>query len=118
MSASVKPPSRRSASRKADSLLSGLLRTPKTRPGLVAAVINTGVGKHFVYGWLADQLRTGKVAALKSSRPVSYQMAALALQEKPTEGKYPTWLEPRFLPVSSTRKTYLDGKAVPPPKGK
>lgn len=116
MSGAVKPPSRRSVVRKADSLLSGLLRTPKTRAGLIAAISGTGVSKNFLYGWLTDQVRTGKVAALKSAKPVSYQMAGLVIQERPPEGVYPLWLEPRFLPETSARRAYFDGKAIATPK--
>lgn len=116
MSAAAKPPSRKSVVRKADALLSRLLRTPKTRPGLIAAISGTGVSKNFLYGWLTDQVRTGKVAALKSTKPLSYQMASLVIQERPPEGIYPAWLEPRFLPQASSRKAYFDGKAVASPK--
>lgn len=112
MSAAVKPPSRKSVVRKADALLSRLLRTPKTRPGLIAAISGTGVSKNFLYGWLTDQVRTGKVAALKSTKPLSYQMASLVIAEQPPEGVYPAWLEPRTLPASATRQAYLDGKPV------
>lgn len=107
------PPSNKLATtRQAGKLLHSLLRSPKTRAGLIAAVSGSGVSKNFVYGWLSAQLRTGAVVALKSSRPLSYQIARHAVTERPAEGLYPSWLEPRTLPDTTQRIAYYDGKSV------
>jgi hypothetical protein len=118
MSAAAKPPSRKSVVRKADVLLSRLLRTPKTRAGLIAAIDGSGVSRNFLYGWLSDQTRTGLVATLKSTKPVSYQLASLVIAEQPPAGSYPAWLEPRTLPASAARRAYLNGKPVASPGAK
>jgi hypothetical protein len=110
--AAAPPPSRKSVVRKADVLLSRLLRTPKTRAGLLAAIQGSGVSRNFLYGWLSDQVRTGAVAPLKSTKPVSYQLAHLVIAEQPPPGLYPSWLEPRTLPASASRRAYLNGKPV------
>lgn len=110
MSAAAKPPSRKSVVRRVDALLLRLLRTPKTRPGLIAAVSGSGVSRNFLYGWLTAQVRLGAVTELKSTRPASYQVSTLVIAERPPAGTYPTWLEPRILPETSARIAYFNGK--------
>lgn len=105
----MKAPSRRSQVRGAEAVLQGLLRTPKTRTGLIAAVATKSISKHFVYGWLAEQVRAGAVAQLKSTRPATYQRSTHVVTELPTAGVYPAWLEPRTLPAVVSRKVYFDG---------
>jgi hypothetical protein len=108
----MKPESRRAQVRKAEATLNGLLRTPKTRAGLIACVASAKISKHFVFGWLTEQLRTGIVAELKSTKPPSYQISALVVVELPAAGVYPEWLEPRFIPNTTTRRVFLDGSDV------
>ena len=108
----MKAESRRSQVRKAEKTLSALLRTPKSRAGLIAAVSGKSITRHFVYGWLTEQLRSGTVSQLKSTQPVTFQITTLVIVERPTVGTYPTWLEPRLLPDAAGRRVFLDGKAI------
>lgn len=104
--------SRASQVRRAEKTLLALLRTPKTRPGLIAAVTGKGISKRFVFGWLSVKLRDGVVVPLKSSYPLTYQLASTMSTETPSEGVFPSWLEPRVLPISVGRTAYLDGRRV------
>ena len=112
-----KPESRAAMVRQAEKVLLALLRTPKTRSGLIAAVAGESISKRFVFGWLSEHSRNGVVVVLKSTTTVSYQLATHQIIERPALGVYPTWLEPRELPDVSARQAYLDGKVVvaPPP---
>jgi hypothetical protein len=106
-------PTRKERRERAEALLKALLRTPKTRAGLIAAAITQeGITKNFVYGWLTEASRTGIVTMLKSTNPVQYQLTSHIVIEKPAEGFFPTWLEPRDLPSVDRRRIYIDGKAV------
>jgi hypothetical protein len=98
----------------ANNVLRRLLRTPKTRAGLIAAVRNKHISRNFVYGWLTEQTRTGKVAVLKSGEQVLYQGATYVVEERPAAAEFPAWLEPRAVPPSSTRRVFLDGREVDP----
>lgn len=93
-------------------VLGQLLRTPKSRAGLIAAVKNRVISKNFVYGWLTDQCRTGKVTVLKTGQTLMYQATSWVPAEKPVEGFYPAWLEPRSIPLSASRRVFLDGREV------
>ena len=105
-----KPPSKASQLRKAERILRALLRTPKTRAGLIAAVSVGGVtSKHFVFGWLAERRRDGTLVMLKSMGENWYQVAPDSVQEVPSLSVYPSWLDPRTLPVSSGRIVAVDG---------
>lgn len=108
--AKVNPDSKASRIRRAKALLEALLRAPKTRNGLIAASATKGVTSNFVYGWLSNALRTGFVVAHKSTEPLTYQLASTAATERPREGLYPAWLEPRALPPFTSRTAYLDGE--------
>lgn len=99
---------------KANTTLRRLLRTPKTRAGLIAAVKSKDISRNYVYGWLTDQVRSGKVVVLKSGVSVMYQGASYVVQEVPESGNYPEWLEPRWVPSSESRRVFLDGREVDP----
>lgn len=103
------PDSKAGRSRAADKMLRSLLRTPKSRAGLIAAALSVGVSRNFVYGWLSEQRRDAKIAVLKSGRIEMYQMTTHVVVESPAPGTYPAWLEPRALPVSASRCVYVDG---------
>jgi hypothetical protein len=106
-------PTRKERRERAETLLLGLLKTPKTRAGLIAAAItNPGITRNFVYGWLSEAGRTGLVAMLKSTNPVQYQRTDCVVAEKPAESGFPPWLEPRVLPNVDRRRVFIDGKAV------
>lgn len=108
----MKPESRAAQVRQAQNLLRRLLRTPKTREGLIAAVATKSISRRFVFGWLSDQLRTGEVVPLKAGSRVTYQNKGLAINEAPVQSEYPSWLDPRALPASLTRQAYIEGKRV------
>jgi hypothetical protein len=97
-------------------LLTALLRSPKTRPGLIAAVAEHGVTRNFVYGWLSEQIRTGLVTVHKSSKTPLYQMTAAIVVEQPADSQFPAWLEPRVVPNSVDRRVYIDGLLVKKPE--
>lgn len=97
---------------KAKRQLAALLRSPKTRDGLIAAVCNEHISKHFVYGYLSDGLREGTITCHKSGRVEQFQAVSGFVAEKPAEGLYPEWLEPRSLPTARTRQTFFAGKAA------
>lgn len=98
--------------RQAENTLRGLLRTPKTRPGLIAAVVKDKISPHYVYGWLAERRRDGTLAIHKSGGVLMYQIALEVVLEKPTESLYPSWLDPRLLPTATGRVVVVDGVVV------
>ena len=107
--AKVNPNSKASRIKRTRELLAALLRTPKTQAGLIAAAKTKGVTANFVYGFLTNAVRTNTVVVHKSTVPVSYQLAARAAAELPSEGVFPSWLEPRGLPSFVSRNAYIDG---------
>ena len=108
-------PSVRERRADAEHMLLALLRTPKTRAGLVAAACtHPHVTRNFLQGWLSNACRTGMVTVLRSVNPVQYQATDSIVSEKPAEGIFPSWLEPRVLPVSTGRLVVIDGVPVKP----
>lgn len=98
---------------KAERILRTLLKTPKTRSGLIAAVHDKGfISKHFVYGWIATRRRDGTVVMLKSMGELWYQLAPTTVVEVPKESVYPSWLDPRALPDAKGRLLVVDGEVV------
>lgn len=109
------PVSKASQFRQAERILRALLKTPKTRAGLIAAVSVKGViTKHFVFGWLAERRRDGTLVVLKSMGENWYQVAPDSVQEIPSLSVYPSWLDPRALPISSGRVVAVDGVVLKP----
>jgi hypothetical protein len=106
-------PSRKERRAAAEKMLLALLRTPKTRAGLVAAACtHEGISKNFVYGWLVEAGRSGVVTMLRSVNPVQYQATDSIVVERPAESGYPAWLEPRTLPTSIGRHVVINGKPI------
>lgn len=106
-----RPHTKKATVEAAQALLEGLLRSPKTRAGLIA-VVAPGLSRNFVFGYLAEQIRTGRVTVLKTMDPPQYQMTEYTVIEKPRESAFPSWLEPREIPASLRRDVYIDGKLV------
>lgn len=106
-----KPDSKAGQIRAANKLLHRLLRTPKTRAGLIAAVTSSGkVSRNFVYGWLSENTRTGVVTVFKASgKSVTYQIADHVVVEVAAGGEFPSWLEPRVLPMATSREVFIAG---------
>ncbi len=92
----------------ADSLLTGLLGSPKSRKGLIAAVHTLGLSKDFVCGWLSTKVNHGLVSRTYVNGVVCYQIADL--NPVIPVSQYPSWLEPRNLPPSSGRRIYRTPK--------
>lgn len=107
----VRGPSRREKVEAAYRVLDSLLRSPKTRAGLIAAVAPE-MTKNFVFGYLAERMRIGKVTPLKTCDPLQYVMTEFIVIEKPTPSDFPAWLEPRVIPAGTQRQVFIDGKLV------
>lgn len=104
-------PSRKEKVEAAYRILDSLLRSPKTREGLIAAVSDT-MTKNFVFGYLAERMRTGMVTVLKTGDRPLYQMTEYVVIEKPAPSEFPAWLDPRHIPTGMSRHVYIDGKLV------
>ena len=107
-----KPLSKAAQARQAEKVLTALLRTPKTRDGLVAAVKTKTISRNYVYGFLAEGRRRGALTTLKSGRSVMFQITQSVVEEKPVASMYPSWLDPRALPTSTSRLVVVDGGIV------
>lgn len=94
-------------SAKVDRLLRGLLRSPKAKPGLIAAVASHGVTEKFVNGWLIASLQSGQVVKHGGGRYVTYQMTADVLVAPDLYSEFPEWLCPRTLPITTKRLVIL-----------
>lgn len=103
---------RKALTDKAEATLRSLLRTPKTRAGLEAAVVAVGVSRRFVFGWLSEATRTGLVATIKTCDPWMYQLSSWLAKETAKASLYPSWLDPRILPDVASRAVYLDGRPI------
>lgn len=107
-----KPLSKAAQIRHAEKVLMSLLRTPKTRDGLVAAVKSKTISKHYVFGFLARGRSTGSLTTLKSGTRVMYQQVTAIVEEKSEASVYPAWMDPRSLPMSTSRVVVVDGAIV------
>ena len=110
--APVNPNSRAAQVRRAEIVLTRLLKTPKTRNGLVAAVTSRKITRNFVFGWLANQVVSGDVVKLKSGTVITYQIKGTVILENPALSGFPSWLDPRTLPAVAERKVFIDGLQV------
>lgn len=108
----TKPVSKASLVRQADKTLRGLLRTPKSRAGLIAAVTNRAVSRNYVFGWLAEGRRDGTLTTHKSGGTLMYQVASSVVTEVASESIFPSWLDPRALPTSTSRTVVVDGEII------
>ena len=98
---------------KAERVLRALLKTPKTRSGMISAVLEKGfISKHYVFGWLSSRRRDGTIVVLKSMGERWYQLAPKTVVEVPKESVYPSWLDPRALPDAQGRLLVVDGAVV------
>lgn len=99
---------------RAEATLRALLRNPKSRSGLVAAVVGGAITKNFVYGFLSVGVTSGEVVVLKSTKSNDplYQLSGRFYVEVPSESNYPTWLDPRVLPAVSARHVYIGARSA------
>ena len=107
-----KPVSKAAQIRAAERMLRGLLKTPKTRAGLIAAVTKGVVSRNYVYGWLAEGSRDGTLTKLRSMGACWYQLTPEVIEEVPLPGIFPGWLDPRSLPASRSRTVVVDGVVI------
>lgn len=95
-----------------DRLLRALLRSPKTRQGLAAALADRGLSESVVDGWLAQSLAAGVVAKAWHGETDTY-LYVLSGREARLPGKdscLPAWLDPPItLPEYSQRRVYRGG---------
>lgn len=111
----TKPLSKAEQLRRANKMLLALLKTPKTRAGLMAAVTTGTITKNFIYGWLSEGKRNGTLTVLKTRNSLTYCVATQVVHEVAEESVFPQWLDPRVLPRPCGRRAYLDGKFVKAP---
>lgn len=98
---------------RAEATLRALLRNPKSRSGLVAAVVGGAISRNFVYGFISVGVTNGELVVLKSSTGSSeplYQLSGRFHVEVPAESAYPGWLDPRVLPSVRARHVYVAAK--------
>lgn len=107
-----KGPSKAGQLRQAEKTLRGLLRTPKTRVGLIAAVAKGSISRNYVYGWLSERRRDGTITVLKSGATLMFQVAPATVSEAPEPSLYPLWLDPRALPLSTGRTVVVNGVVI------
>ena len=95
-----------------DRLLRALLRSPKTRQGLAAALSDRGLSESVVDGWLAQSLAAGVVAKARHDGTDTH-LYVLSGREARLPGKdscLPVWLDPPItLPEYSQRRVYRGG---------
>lgn len=89
----------------ATSRLHGLLRSPKTKEGLSAALSDLDLSIHFLSGWLSRELKAGRVmqAHRKFQGRTQYVMCSTPVDPPNTESIYPAWLDCRNLPAYDRR---------------
>lgn len=94
-----------------DQLLMSLLRTPKTRAGLAAAVADKGVSEGRVTGWLSRAEARGLVvkAGAVAGKP-SFVRAGYEARHPAPPPMYPAWMDPTpKLPEATRRRVYRLG---------
>ena len=101
----------------AERLLRGLLRSPKTRKGLFAAVAAQGYTRNWVYGWLASALYTGLIVVHRGGRDPQYVLASEDdLHVHDSTAAYPAWMCPKPPPPFAARRVYRLGDDSPVPQ--
>lgn len=93
-----------------EAVLRSLLRTPKTRKGLIAAIKGHGLTENFVYGFLSEAERRGEVVKLKAGQVLTYQLSRSFYMEQPEPSRWPQWLDPRSLPAIQSRRIFFAGR--------
>ena len=95
-----------------DRLLRALLRSPKTRQGLAAALADRGLSESVVDGWLAQSMAAGVVAKARHGETDTYLYVLSGCEARlPRQGSaLPAWLDPSItLPEYSQRRVYRGG---------
>lgn len=105
---------RKASKAKLNRLLKGLLKSPKTRAGLIAAAKTLGVSANAVYGWLAARGREGVVFKYISGKTTLFTVYRTLAQEHDSRRLdtehltvFPEWMQPKFIPPTSTHRIHL-----------
>lgn len=100
---------------KAIKRLQSLLRSPKTRAGLVAAVQDLGLTEWHVQGWLSVEVTAKRVVKVFVHRQEGEMFVHCSVPHeivgRPTD--YPRWLEPAGVPPYDDRRVYSLGMSQP-----
>ena len=85
--------------------LHGLLKSPKTKEGLNAALADLDLSIHFLSGWLSREMKAGRVmqAHRKFEGRDQYVMCCTPVEPPNFESVYPAWLDCRNLPAYDRR---------------
>jgi hypothetical protein len=80
--------------------LTALLRSPKTKAGLVAAVSTLDLPEAFVQGWLAAEIASKKVIKVRllQAQQEMFALSSVVADINPQPSEFPSWLEPRHVP--------------------
>lgn len=90
-----------------------LLRTPKTRAGLVAAMSFHGFDKAYVQGWLSKATSTGSVIKILGSTPNTevFVLTGREVNLPTSHSNLPTWMAPTIrLPHFASRRVFRMGE--------
>lgn len=99
-------------------ILRALLRSPKTKEGLAAAVADQGLSKAAVDGWLTLALDAGEVLTVSSAISPSrvtrhtrlYVLAGQEVQVIQPPSIFPAWMDPTIrFPEYLSRRVYRSG---------
>jgi hypothetical protein len=93
---------------KAAARLTALLRSPKPKAGLVAAVKDLGLTHHFVSGWISREVKADRVMPVhyKAAEDKHYVLCDAPAPDdtQPPPSAYPSWMEPRSVPRYAQRR--------------
>ena len=93
----------------AGSLLLGFLRKPRSLPSIEALASRKKVKPWFVVAWLSQKEREGLIIRLVSDTVTLYALNQGVVHEVPEPSIYPSWLDPRTLPISRGRTICIAG---------
>lgn len=95
--------------------LKALLKSPKTRAGLVAAVADLGLDEWFVQGWLSTEVTAKRVIKIHMHREKAEMFVHCTVPQEIVgrETVFPSWLEPAKVPVYGERRLYSLGMGQP-----
>jgi hypothetical protein len=85
-------------------VLRALLRSPKTREGLVAAAKAEGVTQRYVWGFISAGVADGSLVVNKLGTHRTYTVDQLVVAGSVMPSIYPAWLDPRTLPTAQSRR--------------
>ena len=89
-----------------------LLSMPRRIHVLEAYSKSCGQSEHTVRGWLARKIEAGEVRKIEIDSFTCYVAASSTVHEVPEPSIYPSWLDPRTLPISRSRVIVSGGEIV------